>query len=345
MRVGVGNEVGATSHSGRSWLAAACLVVAALAPAAHAQEALLKFRGQTVTDKDLTPAQQLELHEQRLDAFQKRQTMVESWAVDMYLSEQVKKTGKTRAAVETDAGLSKAVTDKEAKEWFEGNKGRLPPGMGYDDVKAEIKSHLAQEAAQSARGELVEKLKKEGVIATVGKEPESPVFTFDTSGLPQRGSKSAPVTIVEFADYQCPHCKAAGEVIEKITKKYGDKIALVFMDFPINPSGISKEVAYGAVCADEQGKYWEYHDLAYKDQHSLDKTSPAKLAQTLKLDEKKFSECLATDVPKKRVERTQQAGEKIGISGTPWIFINGRRIRSYEEDDMAAAIEKALNKG
>jgi protein-disulfide isomerase len=332
----------------RGWLMVASVAAGALvgtATAARAADTLMKFRGQAVTEKDLTPAQQLELHDAKLEAFMKKQAMVESWAVDRYLDEQVRKTGKSRADVEAAAGLVKTISDKEAKDWFEANKGRLPPGMTYEQVAQEVKNHLAQEAQQGARAELVEKLKKEGVFAFDEKEPESPQFAFDTAGLPVRGGKTARVQIVEFADYQCPHCKAAGEVLDKITKKYGDKIALVFMDFPINPSGISKEVAYGAACADEQGKYWDYHDLAYQEQHSLTKESPLKLAQTLKLDEKKFASCLASEAPKKRVERTQAAGEKIGISGTPWIFINGRRVRNYEEPDMIAAIDKALGKG
>jgi protein-disulfide isomerase len=102
-------------------------------------------------------------------------------------------------------------------------------------------------------------------------------------------------------------------------------------------------VAHGAVCADEQGKYWPYHDKAYAAQRELSQESPLKLARELKLDEAKFQACMASSKPKDRVNQDRAEGERLGISGTPAIFINGRRIRSYEVDDLKKAITQALS--
>ena len=138
------------------------------------------------------------------------------------------------------------------------------------------------------------------------------------------------------------HCKAAKATLDKLMKTFDGKVRLVFIDFPVNPSGISLEVAHGAFCAGKAGKYWQYHDLAYERQSALDQASPAALAKDLKLDEKAFDACMKSDEPKKFVAKSKAEGDKIGISGTPALFLNGKKVKGYDEQTLAAEIQKML---
>jgi protein-disulfide isomerase len=146
-----------------------------------------------------------------------------------------------------------------------------------------------------------------------------------TEGFPRKGKDDAKVTIVEFADYQCPHCKIAAESLKKVSEKFKNKVRLVYIDYPINPSGVSRAVAEASHCADEQGKFWDFHYKAFESQDKLDKESPLKLAKDVKLDEAKFKACMDLAKGKAMVDKAFAEGSRIGVGGTPYLVINGRR--------------------
>lgn len=310
--------------------------------AARADDALYRYQGQTVSQKDLTPAEAQTLHEINLEHFMKIQALVNESVLGRYLDARAKKEGKSREDLEASLLTAPEATDQEAQKWFDSNKARLPPQLVFDQVKGEIKSHMQGEKVKAKRDEMLALAKKESKVELLIAEPEAPTVALNVSGYPTQGPKGAKLQLVEFADYQCPHCKAAGEVIARMLKKYPKDLGLTFVDFPINASGISLVVAYGAVCAEQQGKYWEYHDLAFKDQQTLTKDSPAALAKTLKLDEAKFKACMDSGEPKKRVDAGKVEGDRIGVNGTPALYLNGRRVMRYEDDELTAVIEKAL---
>lgn len=305
--------------------------------------ALFSYQGQEVKASDLSVSDQLGLFEIEEERFSRLTAKIDDLILAQHFAALAKAKGVSRSDIEKKELAVPEPSDKDASKWFEENKSRLPSHYSLDQIKDEIKSHLREESLKIKKAELLRKLKDQGSAKVLVEAPKAPAVSIKTDGRPERGTKNAKVTIVEFADYQCPHCKSAGESIEKILKTFDGKVKLVFLDFPINPSGISLAVAHGAVCADEQGKYWAYHDKAYAAQRDLSQESPLKLAKELKLDEAKFQACMASSKPKDRVNQDRAEGERLGISGTPAIFINGRRIRSYEVDDLKKAINQALS--
>jgi protein-disulfide isomerase len=326
-------------------VALAPLVAAALSSPASAKEPLFQYKGKTYQATDLSPSAQQALYDLEADTAARYEAFADQAILDVYFDDLAKSTGKPRKDVEDNAFKAAEPTDKDVNDWYEANKGRLPPGYKLEQIKGDVKTLLKGEQKKKQREALLAKLKKDGTAKYLGAEPVAPVVKIDTLGYPVKGSKDAKLTIVEFADYQCPHCKAAVDDIEKILKKYDGKVNLVFMDFPINPSGISTLVADGAFCAEKQGKYWEYHDLAYANQRTLDKDSPAKLAKELKLDEKAFGDCFATSAPKDRVAKARSEGDRVGVGGTPTLFLNGKRVKSHEEAELEKAIDSALKGG
>ncbi len=323
----------------------ALLVVSLLAGSPALAEPLFKYKGKAFEAKDLTVPMQQTLFDLESESYMRREALAEQAMIEMYLDEEAKKAGKSRTDYEATVFKTTEPTEKEVSTWFEANKARIPPGYKLEQIAGDIKQLLKGEQKKKVHDELVAKLKADGTMAFVGTEPVAPIVKVDTLGYPMKGAKDAKVQIVEFADYQCPHCKEAVADLDAIVKKYDGKVSLVFMDFPINQSGISTMVSHGAYCAEQQGKYWEYNNLAFEKQRTLDKDSPKALAKDLKLDEKKFDECYASEAPKTRVAKAKAEGEKVGVGGTPTIFVNGRKVRGHASPEIAKEIEKALKGG
>jgi len=170
---------------------------------------------------------------------------------------------------------------------------------------------------------------------------------------PSVGSEDAPVTIVEFGDFQCPFCRRFFEnTLPELKKRYVDsgKVRFVYRDFPIR--GMHKyaqKAAEAAECADEQGKFWEYHDLLFERQAAWSTGNATTLfndyASELGLNPDKFKECLDSDRYEAEVEKDLQDGIRYGVGGTPTFYINGLKVVGARPlDDFIRVIESELSK-
>lgn len=163
------------------------------------------------------------------------------------------------------------------------------------------------------------------------------------------GDKNAPVTMIEFSDYECPFCKRAfNDTLPKIKEKYIDtgKVRLVFRDFPLSFHPNAMTAAIGAECAGEAGddKYYEMHDLLYTTQ-DLSKENIKKLALSIGLNATQFDSCLDSEKYKDEVQKDMQDGQKYGVTGTPGFFINGWQLKGAKPySEFEKYIEQELNK-
>ncbi len=306
-------------------------------------DGLFSFAGKSYSEKDLTPGQQQQMFEIQAQAFEQTKATVDAVIFDMYLTEESKKQNKSREDIEKKIMDVKEPSDKAIKTWYEENKSKIPPNYQFDQIKGEISKIVKQEEVKKKREVFLEKLKKDKKFSLSVLKPESPMIDIKPDGFPFKGKEGSKVTIVEFADYQCPHCKTASELLKKLTDKFKDKVKYVYIDFPINPSGISKIVAEASHCAAEQNKYWEFHYKAFDGQTTLDKDSPTKIAKELKLDEPKFKACSDGTKGKAMVEKGRNEGERVGVSGTPYLIINGRRyMGAHTLEAMTKEVETAL---
>lgn len=140
---------------------------------------------------------------------------------------------------------------------------------------------------------------------------------------PYTGSLTAKVEIIEFGDYQCPKCEEAFPIVKEVVRTYGDKILFVYRDFPLSEDHPQAEKsAEAAECADDQGKFWEYHDKLFLNQGSLDIDSLKRYALELNLNKVVFNNCLDSGKYQKEVEFDYLDGVKAGVDGTPIWFIN-----------------------
>jgi len=142
-----------------------------------------------------------------------------------------------------------------------------------------------------------------------------------------QGNKNAPVELVEFGDYQCPHCGAAYPVIKEIQETFGDQIKFVFRNFPlseIHPA--ARPAAIAAEAAALQNKFWEMHDAIFENQNKLSRNFLLKLAENLNLDIEQFNTDIALDSVNEKVENDFESGIRSGVNGTPTFFVNGKRF-------------------
>jgi protein-disulfide isomerase len=127
---------------------------------------------------------------------------------------------------------------------------------------------------------------------------------------------------VEFADYECPYCQKVNPQIQQLKKEYGDKVAIVFKDFPLPMHHSSEKAAEAARCAGEQGKFWEYHDVLFYSKQ-IDVDALKEHARTLKLNSDTFNTCLDSGSQAKAVQQDLEEGKDLGLTGTPSFFVNG----------------------
>ena len=171
-----------------------------------------------------------------------------------------------------------------------------------------------------------------------------------------KGPSTAPVTIVVFSDFQCPFCSRAVPTLEKIEQKYGKKVRIVFKHLPLPFHKEAKQMAYAALAAGEQGKFWEMHDLLFQHQRAFKGSADAeaeKLARQLKLDMKKFKSDYASKAIADQVEDDLKESKRVGARGTPNFFINGVKVvgakpfADFERtiDEQLALAERLLKSG
>jgi protein-disulfide isomerase len=153
---------------------------------------------------------------------------------------------------------------------------------------------------------------------------EDPV-TIPTAGSPVRGPAGAPVTLVEFSDFQCPYCSIAVGKLDAVLEAYPGKVKLIFKQFPLDTHSQAALAAAAAIAAHQQGKFWPMHDALFAHRTQLSRTTILGLAHTAGLDMKRFETDLDSAETKKTVARDLEDGDRAGVEGTPSVYINGRK--------------------
>ena len=158
------------------------------------------------------------------------------------------------------------------------------------------------------------------------------------------GEADAPCTLVEYGDYQCPHCGRAYPIVKRVQKHFGKRLRFVFRNFPLNEiHPFAETAAETAEFAAEGGKYWEMHDALFENQSRFNPSFFPELAQKLGLDAEGLKAALTQGKYRAHVKSDFMSGARSGVNGTPTFFINGQRLDgSWEYEDLAAAIDAAL---
>lgn len=177
---------------------------------------------------------------------------------------------------------------------------------------------------------------------------QSPRASVSADNDPVKGLGGAPVTIIEFSDFECPYCARFFEqTLSQIEEKYikTGKVKLVFRDFPLPFHRNAQKAHQAAECADEQDKFWEYHDLLFENYQSLSEENLKNYAESIGLNMTEFNECLNSEKMLSEVQKDLNDGSQYGVSGTPTFFINGiKLVGAQPYSAFEQIIEQELNK-
>jgi protein-disulfide isomerase len=298
--------------------------------------------GERITSGDVEDVLKPLIFSAQEQVYNLRKQVLDSRINDMLLEQEAQKRKVTAKAV-YDAEIMpkvKKVTEEDARKFYEENKERI--NGSFDQVKAQVIQYMQEQEVKKVETAYAESLRKAATIQVFLNEPESPVYSIATDDQPLKGNPSAPVTIVEFTDYQCPSCARTQPVLEEVAKEYGDKVKLVSRDFPLDQHAEAVKAAEAAEAAREQGKYWEYTAILFKNQDALQVEKLKEYASQLGLDRAKFDQALDSGKFSEKVQRDMREGDKLGVNSTPTVFINGKRIKDKTRESLKSAIEAAL---
>jgi protein-disulfide isomerase len=310
-----------------------------------------RIGGQTITARELDESVKKELAQ--LDQqYQEQRYQLRKQGLENMLRRRAFETKAKALNLSAEDLVNKEIADKipnpsdeEIRALYERAKAggqQLPP---FDQVKPDIARFIKSQKGQGALVEYYEGLKKEQNIEMLLPPYEAPKVAVEATG-PSKGPSSAPITIVEFSDFECPYCVKAEPTVKALLAKYPDKIRLVYRDFPLPMHARAPKAAEAAHCAGDQGKYWEMHEKLFANAQKLEVADLKAHAREIQgIDGAKFDRCLDSSEKAQLVEKNKKAGEEAGVNGTPAFFINGRLISGAQPlEAFTAIVDQELKK-
>lgn len=304
--------------------------------------------GESITDQRLEVMVGSKLFDLKKDIYKMKKEKLEQIIAEGILEKEAAKKGepveKFLEQIAPPDGQY-PVTDEEVQKYLEENQERTKEFKGTaEELQERIKSYLVQQQRLKLIHAYAQGLQKEYGVRIFLAPPLPPNVRVNVEGAPAEGPADAPVTVVEFSDYQCPACRTTHAVVKQVKELYGDQVRWIFKDFPLKIHKEAFKAAEAAHCAEEQGRFWEYQELAY--------TAPrlfvgnlVDLAGELGLDKDKFGQCLEGGKYKDYVNQSIHDALNAGIDRTPSFIVNGNVFSgAHVLESLKALIDEELKK-
>jgi protein-disulfide isomerase len=298
--------------------------------------------GEKITSGDLEDSLRPLIFTVQEQIYELKKNQLDMKINDLLLGQEASRQKITTQALLDAEVVNKArkPTEAEAKKFYDDNTEKIPGT--FAETREKIIQYLTQQEQQKAEDTFAESLRKSAKLEINLKEPDPPYYEIATDDQPTRGGATATVTIVEFTDFQCPACGRTQPILEEVVNEYGDKVKFVVRDFPLDMHQYAVKAAEAAEAAREQGKFWEYATLLFKNQEHLELDNLVQYASQLGLDAKKFQDALISGKFADKVQRDLQDGYRMGVSSTPTVFVNGKRVKDKSKESLRAVIDAAL---
>lgn len=322
-------------------LALGILSLAVVASAQSENDVVLEISGHKFTLAEIEQKETGRLLQARNTYYQAQKTAINRFIDDQLLEQKAKAEHLTvEKLIDRDvASHISDPTEPELKLLYEAVGTDEP----YDKVRSRILENFRSQRIAKARAEYIKGLASQATIA-VNFFPPGAEMAVD--GAPMIGAKNAPVTLVEYADYECPYCQQVYPSLKKLEKDFAGKLSVVFKDCPLPMHSHAKKAAEAAICAREQGKFWEFHDALFEGAGRLDVPQLKEDAKAIGLNTSEFDKCLDSGAESGNVQKGIDEAATLGLSGTPSFFINGHfysgamkyeALRDVVEQELAAA--------
>jgi protein-disulfide isomerase len=313
----------------------ALLAFAVVAAAQSNSNRVAVVNGQTITQEELNKAAAAELKGIETKRLQNDATLandkqeiltraLEELVANKLIEADAAKQNMTKERlleIEVDSNVE-TPSSEEVEGFYEANKARIP--IPKEQALPQVKQYLVERSRGRYKEMLITRLKKQYGFKSYLEPLRSQIAT---AGHPSRGAATAPVTIVEFSDFECPYCGGLFPTLKQVEKNYPETVRIVYRQFPLtNIHPHAMKAAEAALCANEQKKFWEFHDSMFGNQQELSIADLKQRAVALKLDTQAFNQCLDSGRQAPAIQADIQDGARAGVTGTPAIFINGRLL-------------------
>ena len=290
-------------------------------------------------------------------------------SLDKYAQELGLNMSKFKAAMDSDKFKKEITADSEAgakigargtpaffingkflsgAQPYEAFKARIDEELKTADglvAKGTPKAKVYEALMKDAKTELPKAPAQAAGAPEAGPEADKTIFKVEPGDAPTKGPKDAPLTVIVFSDFQCPFCKRVEPTLSQMEKEYQGKVRMIWKNYPLPFHQNAMPAAEAALAADAQGKFWAMHDKLFENNTALDRPSLEKYAQDLGLNLSKFKADLDSGKFKSTIEATTKEGTTVGVSGTPAVFINGRKISgAYPFDTFKKIADEELAK-
>jgi protein-disulfide isomerase len=282
------------------------------------------------------------------------------WALNVAKLKSALDTKKYEDAIKADMAMGTKIGVRGTPASFV-NGTFLSGAQPYEAFKTRVDAEMAKAEAMVKGGvpraklyaEIMKKAEAAPAPAAAAREPgaepepdqDETVHEVVVGKAPARGPRNAPITMVVFSDFQCPFCSKVEPTIERLEKEYPGKIRVVWKDFPLNFHQNAKPAAIAARVAGESGKFWQMHKKLFENQSALDRPSLERYAGELGLDVGKLKAALDSNKYGADIDADMAAGSKLGVSGTPATFVNGRKIGgAYPYETFKKIVDQELAK-
>lgn len=288
---------------------------------------LAEVNGQAVTAEDLDHALGVRLTELQEQLYAIKRAELDAQIAQLLLAQEATKRGVSVAAL-LDAEVTAKVglvTETEIESVYQANKSNL---QGSEtELREKIRASLQQRKLAAQREQFVQVLRAQGTVVDRLQPPPVVRVQVSTDGAPIRGTADAPVTLVEFSDFHCLYCKRVQPTLTQVLEKYPGKVRLLFRHLPLDAlHPQARSAAEASWCAQDQGKFWEYHDQLFANAPKAAQDDLKHYAKQIDLDMKTFESCLSQNAHRDSIQRDIDEVTKLGMSGTPAFFINGRPL-------------------
>jgi protein-disulfide isomerase len=313
------------------------------AAAAPAPSVVVKVGNAVITAADMQSELGMRLYNIENQMYQTKKMWIDQ-KVKGLLFDQAAKDAKLSRADWEKREIDAVVTAPSEGDVQNFLKNVPPQQAAMPDMNKRIFDMLSQQKRSQRENELVRALQARTTVEILLSAPEAPKIDITYSpNDPVLGPANAPVTLMEFTDFQCPWCKRSQDSIHQVRKNYADKVKLVSRQFPLPMHNRAMPAAMAAVCAKAQGKFWEYHDKMFDGSPKLEDADLLNYAEQAGLKKSKFQKCLADPATKTQVEKDMADGQRYGVSGTPTFFLNGR-LANFQDLENQVKAELAKTK-
>jgi protein-disulfide isomerase len=328
-------------------VAAIVLAVALTVPLVEAQEpssAVAEVNGKTILAADVDAKLGISLSKLQDQIYALRQKQIETMIDQQLLEDEAARRKVTISSLVQSEITSRVtpVTDADAVAFYQENKAKLQGEPKA--LEEQIKKFLTSQRAQARHQEFVKSLRSSAQINVLLPAPAVLRSEIAIAGAPVRGAADAPVTIVEFSDFHCPYCRRVQPTLEQLRAKYGDRIKIVYRDLPLdNLHPQARAASEAALCANEQGKFWEFHDKVFASNPDGSPATLGRFAREIGLDPAAFEACRTSGKHKAAIQASAAEASRLGLTGTPSFFVNGRVLVGVQPlDGFSRVIDEEL---